>query len=279
MRFSPAIVYSTGHVFSESMSDTLAQGFRAEKRPACQRMVHVELDGARYEFVPVSPRPETLTVVYGILRGTGEILRECERNGEDYLYCDHSYFDACRSRIAEGRLDGYFRLVPNDRYFRSAGDVPSDRWDSLGIRIKPWRRTGKHIVIIPVSKFIAEYRGFDARDWLKSTVEEVRKHTGRRIIVKPKDSEAPFLEVLEDAWAVVTLESNAAIQAVISGIPAFTSTSAAAAPMAFQDLSLIDDPPIMMEREAHLWALAYQQFSREEIRNGTARGILEEQFA
>jgi len=270
MKFSPAIVYSTGHVLNEKMSATLATGFRAEKRAACFRNVHATVNGATYEFIPVSPRPDTLTVVYGILRGTGEILKECERGEEDYIYCDHSYFDACRSNIPEGKLDGYFRLVPNDRYFRHGGEMPADRWDALRIRIKPWRKAGKHIVVIPVSKFVAEYR------WLKDTVEELRRYTDRRIIIKPKDADQPFAAVLENAWAVVTLESNSAVQAVIDGIPAFTSTSAAAAPMACQDFSLIENPPLP-EREQHLWNLAYGQFNRNEISDGSAAGILKEQ--
>lgn len=274
MKFSPAIVYSTGHVLNEQMSASLAKGFKAEKRPACYRTVHATLNGARYEFVPVSPRPDTLSVVYGILRGTGDILKDCERDRQDYIYCDHSYFDACRSNIPEGKLDGYFRLVPNDRYFRYGGQMPSDRWDALGIQVKPWRKAGKHIVVVPVSKFVAEYRGFDPQEWLKDTVEEIRQHTARRIVVKPKDADQPFASVLEGAWAVVTLESNAAVQAIINGVPAFTSVSAAAAPMACQDFALLEDPP-MPEREQHLWDLSYQQFNRAEIQDGTARGILE----
>lgn len=277
MKFSPAIVYSTGHVLNEQMSATLAAGFRAEKSPACLRSVHASQHGAVYEFIPVSPRKDALTVVYGILRGTGDILKECEDDGQDYLYCDHAYFDACRANIPQGSLEGYFRLVPNDRYFRDGGRMPSDRWDALGLAVKPWRKAGKHIVVIPVSKFVAGYQGFDPQDWLRETVEELRKHTDRRIVIKPKDADQHFSAVLENAWAVVTLESNAAVQAIINGVPAFTSTSAAAAPMACQDLSLIETPP-MPEREQHLWDLSYQQFSRDEIRDGTARGILEEQF-
>ncbi len=277
MRFSPATVYTTGHVFNEQMSKTLAEGFKASRRPACERVVHPSMDGAQYEFVPVEPDAQSLTVVYGILRGTGKILKDCEAQRSDYIYCDHTYFDAKRSQLSAGKLDGHFRLVPNDRYFRSAGDVPSDRWRALNIDLKPWRRTGKHIVLVPVSKFVAEYRGIDPRQWLRETVNQIHRHTDRKIIVKPKDSDQPFDYVLQDAWAVVTLESNAAVQALIAGVPAFTGVSAAAAPLGCQDLSRIEDPP-MPDREAHLHALAYQQFSRDEIRNGTARAILEEQF-
>ena len=200
MKFSPAIVYSTGHVLNEQMSATLATGFRAQKQPACLRTVHATPTGAVYDFVPVNPRPDTLTVVYGILRGTGEILKDCEREREDYIYCDHSYFDSCRSNIPEGKLDGYFRLVPNDRYFRHGGQMPSDRWNQLGIELKPWRRAGKHIVVIPVSKFVANYQGFDPQAWLSETVTELRQHTDRRIIIKPKDADQPFSAVLENAW-------------------------------------------------------------------------------
>jgi hypothetical protein len=229
------------------------------------------------QWIAQTPRPDQLSIVYGILRGTGEILRACDDTGCDYLYMDHSYFDATRRGHDGVRGTDHFRIVPNDRYFRFGGDMPADRWLRLGIEISPWRGNGTHIVLVPVSRFVAEYNGITPEQWVRETVARLREHTDRPIVAKPKDVDQPLAEVLDGAWALVTMESNAAVQAAIAGVPVFTSCSAAAFPFGCDDLSAIEDPP-MPQRVQHLHNLAYQQFTFEEIRNGTARAILIDQF-
>ena len=278
MKLRPAVVYTTGHALNERISRILAQGFSAQKRPASLKTLR---DG-EVTFLPVAPEPDATAIVYGILRGTGEILRECERARFDYLYCDHSYFDASRSDTSRWQgndIPGYFRLVPNDRYFRHLGDMPSDRWQELGIELKPWRKQSYdgYILLVPLSKFVAAYRGVDANAWLRETVTRIRKYTRRKILMKPKDTETPLDAALQGAHALVTLESNSAVEAAINGVPVFTSVSAAAAPMASQNIALIDNPPIF-DREQHLYNLAYQQFTAVELGDGTARKILESQM-
>jgi hypothetical protein len=260
------IVYTTGHEINEAMSTILAKGFDARKRPACVRVTK----GEDVTYIPVKPVPGSCSIVYGILRGTGEILHECERQGEEYVYCDHSYFQALREDWLKGNFSGYFRVVRDDRYYRPIEDRPSDRWEKLGLELQPWRTTGSHIVVVPVSKFLANYHGFDAKEWLERTIGSLRQHTDRKIIVKPKDTETPLSKILVDAWALVTLESMAAIDAIMAGIPAFTSVSAAAAPIACQDISQIENPPTP-EREQHFWNLAYQQWTAQEIARGEAK--------
>lgn len=261
------VVYHTGHAVNESMSVVLAKGFNAKKRPACVRVTHP--DGT-LEFVPVKPIPGTTSIAYGILRGTGEILRECERTGEDYIYCDHSYFKAHRCDLHTNKPNGYFRLVKNDRYARDLGECPSDRFERLGVKIKPWRKSGRHIVVVPVSRFVAAYNGFNASDWLGTTLARLKEVTDRPITIKPKDSDAPIEDVLENAWALVTMESNAAIDALVAGVPVFAGVSAAVAPIANMSLDQIESPP-MGDREGLFSMLAYQQWTLEEIASGEAR--------
>lgn len=272
----PCVVYTTGHALNESMSTVLANGFKAKRRAACVRGV----TDKGHEFIPVHPEEGTCAIVYGILRGTGSILRDCEERGEDYIYCDHSYFRQTRQVLSQmpGRVTlskGHFRLVPNDRYYRDLGDMPSDRWERLGIEIKPWRKDGKHVVVVPVSKWVAMYNGFDPQTWLRDTMAELKKHTRRQIIVKPKDSDTPIEDVLENAWALVTMESNAAIDALTAGIPVFAGVSAASYPLANDDLADIEHPH-MPDREQHFANLAYQQWTVREIMAGEAKETLEQ---
>lgn len=270
MRISPAVVYTTGHFLNEKMSLTLSMGFRARRRSACARVTE---DG-NVRYIPVTPQEGTCAIAYGILRGTGEILKSCETRGLDYLYCDHSYFG--QTRAGNGSSD-YYRVVPNGRYYTHLGDCPKDRFQALNIRVEKWRWSGNQIVLVPVSKFVAAYHGIDANDWLTERRKEIRRYTDRPIVVKPKDSDVPLDVVLRDAWALVTEDSNAAVDAVIAGIPVFTSPNAAAAPFGSSDLSKLEKPS-MGSREQHLANLAYQQWTCEEIRSGRAAATLQERI-
>lgn len=271
MKISPAIVYTTGHFLNERMSLALSMGFKARRKPACARVV----TDSGHEFVPVSPEEGFCSMAYGILRGTGHIFKACESKDLDYLYCDHSFFGATRSGGTTS--SGHYRLVPNGRYYTHLGNMAHDRWKALGIEVQPWRKTGSHIVLVPVSKFVAAYHGFDSHDWIAKMISEIKRYSSRPLVVKPKDSDKPLSEILKDAWALVTMDSNAAIDAAISGIPVFTSPDAAAAPFGLSNLARMESPA-MPDRTQHLANLAYQQWTAEEIRTGKAARVLQEQI-
>jgi len=79
--------------------------------------------------------------------------------------------------------------------------------------------------------------------------------------------------------ALVTFKSVAAVESVMLGVPAFTLAPAnAAAPVANQDLGLIEKPYWPNQDKLYAWAchLAYGQFHNSEMRNGTALKILKE---
>jgi len=264
--FSPAHVYYTEHRVNQEVSALLASGFHAKRSPA----------SVKAGFA-VRPEPG-LSIVYGILRGTGEIVEQCEGARMDYLYCDHSYFDKYRVDYSKERWEGYYRLVPNHRYFQPSQDMPPDRWDRLGIELKPWRKGGSQVVVIPITKWVGAFYGVNPEMWLQRTIATLRQHTDRDIVVKQKDL-GQLSSVLEGAWALVTFASNAAIEAVIQGIPVFTDEMAAAALMGSQTIEQIESPRAPSCREQHLHNLAYQQFTPQEIADGTARAILLDQFA
>lgn len=250
-------VYVTDHSLSQEASQILAKGFDAQMVPPVTL-----LDG--------------LAIGYGILRGVGNIIHQAEEANRPYLYCDHSFFSQTRSQVQKGLWNGYFRLIKNGRYTHDVDNVPSDRWDALSIPLKPWRTNGSKVVVAPMSKFVAfhEYGKMDAANlWLQQIMTVLTEVTDRPIEIKPKDSEKPLKYALEDAWCLVTHDSMAAVEAAILGIPVFTSKNNAAAPVAEMDLERIEAPHTP-DREEWLRKLAYQQFTVEEIKNGTAREIL-----
>lgn len=254
----PRYVYETGHPINMVVSNALAEGFDAELLPAA-----VRLSG--------------LSLCYGILRGTASIMADAEKHRADYLYCDHSYFTQCRSAPQTLDCSGYYRVVLNDRYVHNIGfDAQPERFEQLGVTVKPWRTSGEHILIIPMSRYVASVYGIDEKAWLANVILACKTFAPqRRLIVKSKSDPRPLSELLESAHALICAESNSAIDAVVNGVPVFCSTSAAAAPVANFALNDLDNPA-MPDREQWLWNLAYNQFTLAEVKRGYARELLQE---
>jgi hypothetical protein len=62
------------------------------------------------------------------------------------------------------------------------------------------------------------------------------------------------------------------VEAVLAGVPVFTTNLSAAAPVGLTDLTQIEQP-IRPDREPWCHHLAYGQFTHEELRNGTALSL------
>lgn len=238
--------YATNHEHSRVVCSAFAQGHEAKIVPPAQL-----LDGPAF--------------VHGILRGCGDIMKQCEWIGRDYFYCDHGYFN-------RGYYEGHFRIVRNERqtpldgsYMSAAIEFTSKRWGSLGINLQEWQKTGKNVLICPISRYVGDYLGIDAAQWTKTVVAELSRHTDRPIAVKPKDG-IPLETALKDAHCLVTHSSNAAIDAIVAGVPVITLGVSAAQPVSwsFEDI----EAPHYPEREPWAHVLAHHQFTLDEMRRG-----------
>lgn len=255
----PATVYSTGHPINEQVSDMLSIGFQANK-----------LSTEQYK--------PGLSIVYGVLRGTGTIMKHSVASKQPYIYCDHSFFASKRSNVSYGMLNGYFRCIINGRYLNKVQpmDLPSDRSAKLNLRVHDWQTHGSKIIICPLSQYTGNYIGVNPTDWLNSTIANLKRLTDRPIEIKPKTSSVPFRTVLKDAYCVVTMDSNSAVDAVVAGVPVITSQKNAAFAMSstFGELDNLRRP----DRTAWLNLLSYQQFNHSEIVSGEAKETLNEIF-
>lgn len=245
MRLAEArpVVYSTEHQHSRIICGAFAEGCQGRIVPA-----HRLLDGP--------------AVMYGILRGTGEILKQCEWVGRDYYYIDHGY-------VGARHYDGYYRVSKNGRQAVILGDaaVSSERWEKLRVPILPWRKNGRHVLVIPLTGAIAGFYGIDPKMWLDAVSGEVSKFTDRPILTKKKE-EGELFSYLEDAWCVVTHSSNVAVDALLCGVPAVTLGESVVAPVSW---GLVDiEKPVWRDRMGFFGALASHQFTFNEFRSGYA---------
>ena len=226
---------------------------------------------------------------FGILRGSGEMFKRCLKANYTFYYADHAYLynESFKKNFC-------YRITKNWHCNNEIINRPSDRYEMFKNKsLSQWKKTGEYILICPPSFYIQIFDG--QFDWLKKTIETVKKFTDRKIIIREKTvpdqlySMAKIKKItfneeyssntldhdLENAWCVITYNSMVAIDALIKGIPIFTDSKMSVAyDMAEKDFSKIENPYYPLNRENFLNHLAYSQSTIEEIANGTAYKLL-----
>ena len=152
---------------------------------------------------------------------------------------------------------------------------------------------GKNIIVCPPSNSMAKF--FNLDQWLEKTLNTLKQNTDRPIIVKNKgynpiignDKDGGYIVIGKDntqpsgpidwdnAYAIVTYNSNITLEATTKGVPCFTDIHNACAPISETDFTKIETPKYA-EREPLYHSMAYGQFTAEEIQNGYAWRILDE---
>lgn len=222
-----------------------------------------------------------VAVFYGLRGRLRDAFNDYRRDGRKAVYIDLGYW----GREHGGKLYGYHKFAVNARhptaYFQNRSHPP-DRANFLGIKAKPWRKDGRHILIAGMGPKAATFEGLQPEEWERQALETLRKHTERTIIYRPKPSwdapqglmgtvfshrKQPLNEVLLDSFAVVTRHSNVAVDGLVEGIPAFCMEGVASV-KGLQDLTKIETPAYPDGREQWVNDIAYQQWSLSEMGEG-----------
>lgn len=195
-----------------------------------------------------------------------ETLFEEARKG-DWFYGDNSFFDSGRGK--------FFRFARGAFQISTLQRPDHGRRRRLGIEVRPWRKTGEHVLVVEQSEHFLGLVGQKPATWLGAIVAMIESRTDRPIRVRrwtrDKAKAASTLgEDLKSAWALVTHASAAANEALIAGVPVFVAGQCAAVPMASGSLWNIDEPALPDGREDWAAGLAASMWTLEELRNGTA---------
>lgn len=178
-----------------------------------------------------------------------------------WYYGDHAFF-------GRGR---FYRCAKGQLQFRgeSGNDDPA-RFRAFGIPVRDWRSIGSHVLLCPNSEAFFALQGMAAGQWISETTAQIRQHTDRPIKIRWKSeaAERPLEQDLTDCWAVVTFVSNAAVVAVLAGVPAFCTTDCAGATMGSRALAAIEQPAMPEGRERWAARLANHQWTLDEMRRG-----------
>lgn len=229
--------------------------------------------------------PQSGLVLRGIMKH--KLIKRCWQNGRRFRYMDTGYFgNRPHPRYNRRGWKVWHRLIDNDLQQRSLVQCPGDRWQYLDIDRQPWRSGRSIVIVAPDEKPCAAY-GIKLNDWIQDIETQLVKHTDRPIVLRHRrrdiikqnrSNDDSFARAIADAHAVITFNSNAAVECVISGVPVFiTHDVSAAGPVANRDLANIENPWLADQDLVMAWlhGLAYSQFHNHELEDGSAMRILD----
>lgn len=222
------------------------------------------------------PKPGDIAIGYGWK--FADVFSEYKQ----FIYIDLGWWGRKPKR---DELNGYHKVVVNGRepteYFRN--NFPSDRFDRFGIDIRPWRKGGDQILLAGMSGKSAGTRGFGPLEWEQKTIEEIRRHTDKPIVYRPKPSwkdaepipgtvfsspDESLTEVLDRCAGIVTLHSNVAVDALIHGVPVHAEQGVGSALSCSSIAELVDGPGEPGDRAGLMNDIAYCQWNPDEMKSG-----------
>lgn len=214
-------------------------------------------------FAKGAPITATGHVFYGV---TDANIKEWEAAKASKLpvwVIDNSYFDCVRG--------DQFRVTKNAMQFTGEARSDCKRFDAMGITIAPRKPTYGRMLTVTQSPLFMRLIAQDPM-WVMHKLEKVfDQDTWTGIRGRPwfRDKRSAGTTLQQDLqWAdgVLTYSSAAAVEAVLAGIPVITSPTCAA-----HAFTTVKDWP---DRRQWAGVLADNQFTIEEMRNGTAWEML-----
>jgi hypothetical protein len=245
------------------------------------------------------PDPQTqVAVVIGIRRRNKRIMAAYKAESRHCILLEKSYFG--RTEFMRWSVDGF------QPAYLHATPRPDDRWrrirDDWRIDVRPKRAQGRHLVYAGSSQKYNDWHELgDGNEYAKGVCHAINKQTHSTlplhyrakpgwVINHPQDvqrlpdtvfsgPEQRLADLLPGCQALVTHGSNAAVEAVVAGVPVCLVSHegvCAAWRVADKGVEKIYDPwfPDDAQRQQWLNDLAYCQFSIEEFRNGKAWEIV-----
>lgn len=216
-------------------------------------------------------------------------MDRCERTGRDFYYIDTGYVGNFPSPGNPSGKKVWHRVVKNKMQHDIIQDAPDDRWKRLlkqdpNLEFTGWKKYENKILFVPPNPKACKAFDINYDKWMEETANEIKKHIDLPIETRIKGSrternhENTIYDALKGAYAVVTFNSIAALEAILYGIPAFVSVPCAASPLTSNDLTKLKNPfyPSKELIDQQCNNIAYGQFTVEELQNGTAWKILKE---
>ena len=238
------------------------------KRPGAS-VDQYEMTKWDYDFNFTNP-----IAVFGMLRGTGQLIEQCSRDEQDFYYFDHAYLFGNKHNSSKEIGEKIYRLTKNYFHIREIKKLKADDYRRIQkyrehIKLKPWKYEGEYILFIPPNPHVKNYYWFN-NNWEEQTLKTIKKHTRKPIKIRTKEDTTPLEKDLENAYCTVSYQSTVVIKSIMSGVPSFCDNSSMGLPVSLTDMTQIKDPLYTPERDYWIDTLLANQFTMSEIEDGTA---------
>lgn len=214
------------------------------------------------EFVNDRPWPGKIDgVVHFHYHGAAKEAIELCRN----LYIPHYWIEG-----AYVARDTYFRITKNRNQAQWKPGAGSERRFAKvfeDVKVRPWRPGGRRKIVFCIAaenmaEFDPNVRAWedDARDYLLSV------HRLKDVVYRDRDAKTPLAQDLADAECLISYNSNAAVEALLEGVPVIVSEESVC--HQFSRWNLLN---LWRGDRQPLWNLiAASQFTLEEMADGVA---------
>ena len=256
-----------------------------EERIAAALGHAVRRGGDKYERRAVEDYGEPagdVGCVFGVKGIARRLLDDYRVAGKRTLFFDkgHTRHKVNGETLWRVSVDGYMPLDYFQREPRS-----DDRARALGLAFAP-RRFGECVLFAGASQKHCDFHGLgDCTAHARGVIAQIRAHTDRPIIYRPKPSWRDAVPVegadfsrppitladeLRSCFVLVTHSSNAAVDAILAGVPAIVLGPGIARPVASRRIAEVEDPfwPPAEIRRQWLADLAYCQWTVEDMATG-----------
>lgn len=249
---------------------------RTEKSGRVMKALAKGWPGARV-ITGAPPDDGNLFICFGQIWLAEELIKRAIPLGRKFFQVDNGFW-----RPSRGQPHGYYRLMYSrpDPILVTDLDLLKQRMrdggPDLQAQFKPLRARGDHVLIAMPGEEFGRAHGLAMRPWMDTIVDKVRAVTKRPIRVRDRMAINSIRDDLRHCWAMVTHSSNAAVDAILAGVPVFVEPTSMAAPVGNLKLDRMEDPFFPGSDLLDTWwaSLMCQQFTHKEMERGVAHFFL-----
>lgn len=237
------------------------------------------------------------------LRLRKQVLETQKLNNSKTLIADSNLF----LYLNKENTPHHYLRYSFDGIFRSTGfyfdkDIDKKKWQQikhdLQIDVKPYRKTGNHILVCLQRDNGWSMHGTQVKSFLESILSTLKIYTDRPIIVRghPGDkktssrmkqyfptvqfsNEPKLKNDLRRAWATVTFNSSPGVASLIEGVPVFqidpNIDNSMYGEVANKRLQQIEQP-ILFDRTRWLEKISMCHWKFDELQNGSAWAFMKQ---
>ena len=234
---------------------------------------------------PTFKEIDSPVAVWGCLRGTEAVIDEAGQKEQDWYFFDHAYvMNEDKHNVNFKLKDRVYRCTKNAQIINEIDELSDDDYKRIEkyeehIQLEPWKKDGKYILVFEPSDFAK--RWWEVPNWTEDTIQLLKANTDLEIRIRKKNSLISFESEVKGAKAVVSLQSAAAIQAHIWGIPGYCAEMSAAYPVS-HSMDMIqkglDSIQYIPDHHRQRWlnSILANQYTMTEIADGTCYNRLKD---